>query len=267
MIDQDKAYAGDSSRLDAAFTLVELLVVIAIIALLVSITIPAIGRALEGGRRAACGGHLRSIHVAMISHASDNYDLLPAVNPPPLNNNSEIWPYALARQLGYADIQYGTEWGAGLSAEQRVRRGTVYHCPSWSRSIPYRRIPAGANHNWRRYWGFLLGGYGMNRTLDVPVGQNPSGDWGGQLNNRASLSGISNPSRRMLVADGSGVNADLDTHWNFNSAGTPGYDYKVDIERHGDGGNILFVDGRVILMETSVLIEEGRSGRLHGYQE
>jgi prepilin-type N-terminal cleavage/methylation domain-containing protein/prepilin-type processing-associated H-X9-DG protein len=56
-----------------AFTLIELLVVIAIIALLMAILIPALNRAREQGKRAACVHNLRGLVLAWLMYAED-YD-------------------------------------------------------------------------------------------------------------------------------------------------------------------------------------------------
>ena len=55
-----------------AFTLIELLVVVSIIALLVSILLPALGRAREAAKQAVCHGNLHQIGIIMEMYAGEN---------------------------------------------------------------------------------------------------------------------------------------------------------------------------------------------------
>ena len=64
-----------------AFTLMELLVVISIIALLISITLPALGQARETSRRTKCMANLKGIGQGFALYMNEKNALLPRVRP------------------------------------------------------------------------------------------------------------------------------------------------------------------------------------------
>ncbi len=66
-------------RARRAFTLIELLVVVAIIALLVSILLPALGRAREQTKAAVCSSNLHQLALASTYYAQENQDRLPYI--------------------------------------------------------------------------------------------------------------------------------------------------------------------------------------------
>ena len=61
---------------EGGFTLIELLIVIAIIALLMAILIPALNKAKEHGKRAACLSNLKQLTMAWMMYAQANDDKL-----------------------------------------------------------------------------------------------------------------------------------------------------------------------------------------------
>lgn len=80
------------------FTLIEMLVVIAVIALLVALLLPALGRAKESGRRAACASNLRQLSVALSIYAGENEGDYPPIN------HLKRWPQYLYRSYENLDV-------------------------------------------------------------------------------------------------------------------------------------------------------------------
>jgi prepilin-type N-terminal cleavage/methylation domain-containing protein/prepilin-type processing-associated H-X9-DG protein len=69
------------------FTLVELLVVVSLIVLLIAMLLPAVGRARDAARTAACAANMRQVYMGLSMYAADNRGLVPPasfqeLNPP-----------------------------------------------------------------------------------------------------------------------------------------------------------------------------------------
>jgi len=107
-----------------AFTLIELLVVIAIIAVLMAVLMPALNRAREQGKRAACMGNLKQLTLAWIMYAMDNDDKL-------VNGDTEEYTAMYQPGLPFEKSHYGEpawvkkDWAeTGIEKQQEaIRRG------------------------------------------------------------------------------------------------------------------------------------------------
>jgi prepilin-type N-terminal cleavage/methylation domain-containing protein len=118
-------FALADKRSFGAFTLIELLVVIAIIAILASILLPALARAKEAGRRAACKSNLRQQGIALINYAQDNNNLLPDLKLP---------PYAPPKPPGQEKASGYWPWDMGTNfIDEVIKNGgsrDIFYCPS-----------------------------------------------------------------------------------------------------------------------------------------
>ena len=73
-----------------AFTLIELLLVLAIIALLAGLVLPALARAKEAGRGAACLSNLHQIGVALQLYVQENNNRLPFMRDKSLTLTNDL---------------------------------------------------------------------------------------------------------------------------------------------------------------------------------
>jgi prepilin-type processing-associated H-X9-DG protein/prepilin-type N-terminal cleavage/methylation domain-containing protein len=92
--------------LTSAFTLLELLVVIGIIALLISILLPALGRAREAANQTKCLSNLRNLGSAFMAYVNDNKGTFPAsaVAGSTLTYDFIYWDQARFPQIATAGI-------------------------------------------------------------------------------------------------------------------------------------------------------------------
>ncbi|MGE3181144.1 MAG: prepilin-type N-terminal cleavage/methylation domain-containing protein [Phycisphaerae bacterium] len=134
-----------------AFTLIELLVVIAIIALLISILLPAFGRARDQARTTVCAANLKQISIGIYNYWTEENGRVPDVYTPMTNTgfgdlnvpddelnpfDRERWPRSLPNIL----------MPVHMGGEERI-----FECPSanngWPRdgALRYTYKPAAAN--------------------------------------------------------------------------------------------------------------------------
>jgi len=205
--------------LPRAFTLVELLVVISIIGLLAGLSIPAIQKATESGRRANCTSNLKNLSQAFLVFANQNESYLPSL----LYNNT-TW-------MGFL-------YGAGLlqapSAYSDNRGKTILYCPS---ACSVRKPGSG---NWNTY---SMNDYAGER--DPSIGSQSA--FGMKLNRVSSLSKLA------LVMDGCwvggyGYTANTDP---VQQPPTETHPASKSTNHPSSGVNIAFADGHVEMRKKS----------------
>ena len=282
------ARRGRSRR---AFTLVELLVVIGIIALLISILLPALNRAREQGKQAACLSNMRQIGSAALMFANEHTQHVPLggelwgnpnVNGTPASLHDpgqRYWSYyidgttprvmpmnaALAPYLGQTGIH--TDSAANMTTDLNngnVRR--VFTCPSQAEN-PKTVTLIGTNAGWTGPNQYCS--YGWNEEV-IGWGQASPADGSGCVNHsraRGQLNRIGHsPADTFYMCDAnprSGspqwadfyahpVNATLADCYNSNNGTGCGDFSQFDRNRHNGKICVLFMDGHAEKFDINV---------------
>ncbi len=211
---------GRSTR-RKAFTLIELLVVIAIIAILMAILMPALNRAREQGRRAACLSNVKQLVLAWNMYADENDDKI--VNG----------------ATGFSDVDNGgwathsneLSWIDGYNpdnielAKEDMRRGALW---PYIKSEAIFRCPTGKRGEAFTYSiMFSMNAVRHNEVKGIP---------GLHVKRRSEIK--PNPATRIVFIDEGVMSSD---------AYAVHYTQEVWFDsppvRHGDGTNVSFADG------------------------
>lgn len=119
------------------FSLVELIVVISVIGLLVTLAVPAAGRAREKARQSKCSANLRSVALAAIAYSGEDRRglLIPCHPTADQNERHDDGFYDYGGRTGSGSLLGGTVGPFGRTADTRplnrlIESDAVYECPS-----------------------------------------------------------------------------------------------------------------------------------------
>jgi len=252
------------------FTVVELLVVMSIIVLLMTVMMPAVGKARENARRVLCGSNERQVLHVAISYASDFSRYLPYGGTN--NNNTEHIHWINDRVFREYEQRVGAKrWDLKSasyypSAKQHPSRVMdIFYCPNqdyweWHWKANKTKGTTSFGH---RLGYYLIYGHGQaNKPLP----------WTGETNPWFSPRKVSDPSDSVMVTDiverGTDVpNITSITHAAYGDQLTQAGVFVDPLELGSEGVMSGYLDGAVHWRQQSELRERSAhtTGKKRGW--
>jgi len=220
----------------SGFTLIELLVVVAIISVIAVLIFPAFKKGVESSKTAKCVGNLKGIGSGMLAYVADHDgDFPPGAQLP--NGQYKItfrqktfWFDALNPYMGYPE--YAADRTLPFPAADSV--GTEFpfawqQCPA-KVVKPLQRQTVG--------YGWNISNFGDDLSAEK---RNP-----GVTGFGSRISQVSQPSKTIIIGDSKDAGVRAENTFEDRYIYDYGAEKRVPYpERHGGGGNYLFVDGHV----------------------
>lgn len=125
------------------FTLVELLVVVGIIAVLISILLPALGRAREAANKVKCSSNMRQAGIAYRIYANDNKNYVPWEALYNIMSRGYLPVVTVGPYSGYSATPPSFGYALLMEPPRGVGKGylksnDIFFCPSDTVRAPYR---------------------------------------------------------------------------------------------------------------------------------